>query len=123
MLTCKRTRGFTLVEIMIVVAIIGILLGIAIPSFLRARETARGRACQENLQKIDSAKEQWAIETNRPNDYACDQTWTTWVGADKYIKKTPICPAGGTYTINNIGTDPTCNYTAPSWCPAQHTLP
>ena len=116
----KRRYGFTLVEIMIVIAITGIILAIAIPTWLRAREVARARACQENLQKINGAKEQWAIETNRPNGYACDQTWATWVGAEKYLKKTPICPAGGTYTINNIGTAPSCNYVAPAWCPEKH---
>ena len=57
-----RTKGFTLVEIMIVVAIIGIIIAIAVPAFLRARENARGRACQENLMKLDGSTEQWALD-------------------------------------------------------------
>lgn len=56
----RTAKGFTLVEIMIVVAIIGIIIAIAVPAFLRARENSRGRACQENLSKIDGAKEQYA---------------------------------------------------------------
>ncbi len=58
-------KGFTLVEIMIVVAIIGIIIAIAVPAFLRARENARGRACQENLSKIDGSKEMWALEEKK----------------------------------------------------------
>ncbi len=102
-------KGFTLVEIMIVVAIIGILLAIAVPSFMRARETARLRACQENLQKIDSAKEQWALENNASNGSPSPDV-ADFVGPDKYIKKMPVCPSGGSYVPNPIGTDPTCTY-------------
>jgi len=57
-------RGFTLVEIMIVVAIIGLLAGIAIPNFIKARETARKNACINNLRLIDGAIQQWAMEDN-----------------------------------------------------------
>ncbi len=109
-----KRKGFTLVEIMIVVAIIGILLAIAVPSFMRARETARAKACQENLQKIDSAKEQWALETNQSNgtQTSDDDSWLDSediVGPEGYIKKKPVCPAGGAYSCNPIGTDPTCS--------------
>jgi prepilin-type N-terminal cleavage/methylation domain-containing protein len=61
----RRERGFTLVEIMIVVLIIGILLAIAVPNFINARERSRANACRSNLRQIQAAKEQWAMANNQ----------------------------------------------------------
>ena len=58
----SKKHGFTLVEIMIVVAIIGLLAAIAIPNFVRARTTSQQNACINNLRQIDGAKQQWALE-------------------------------------------------------------
>ena len=66
LLNRRRERGFTLVEIMIVVLIIGILLAIAVPSFMNARERSRANACRANLRQIQAAKEQWALVNRRP---------------------------------------------------------
>jgi type II secretion system protein G len=65
LLNRRRERGFTLVEIMIVVLIIGILLAIAVPSFMNARERSRANACRANLRQIQAAKEQWAMANNQ----------------------------------------------------------
>ena len=99
----KVRRGFTLVEIMIVVLIIGILLAIAIPNFVRARNTSRGKACQANLKQIDSATEQYLMD-NRTTTYPALTALTP-----TYIKTAPACPSGGTYTMGTASANPTCS--------------
>ena len=63
----NRKSGFTLVEIMIVVAIIGLLAAIAIPNFVKARTTSQQNACINNLRLIDASKQQWALEQRKQN--------------------------------------------------------
>ena len=105
-------KGFTLVEIMIVVAIIGLLAAVAIPNFMRARERAQTNACIANLKQIDGAKTLWALDSGAANGAAC--AMTNLVTA--YIKNTPRCSANGTYAVGVIGTNPTCTV-------AGHVLP
>ena len=108
-----RKRNFTLVEIMIVVAIIGLLAAIAIPSFVKARNVSRKNACINNLRLIDAGKEQWALETNADVGASVVNT-----EVNEYLKgnATPACPSNGTYTYGVVGTDPTCDV-------ATHVLP
>lgn len=107
-LTVSRNQaGFTLVEIMIVVAIIGLLASIAIPNFVKARTTAQITACINNLKQISGAIETWALEAKKgPSDAVTD---ADLFGASLYIKAKPNCPAGGTYSVTTVSAAPTCS--------------
>jgi type II secretion system protein G len=105
LLNRRRERGFTLVEIMIVVLIIGILLAIAVPSFMNARERSRANACRANLRQIQAAKEQWAMANNQGPNAEPTQAQLT----NGFLQSWPVCPSGGTYTIGNMSTNPTCS--------------
>ena len=122
-----RKSGFTLVEIMIVVAIIGLLATIAIPNFARARTTAQQNSCIKNLSQIDAAKQQWALETHQ-NAAATP----SYGQLDPYLNHGQLpqfsngiirCPASGltgfanNYNINSVATSPTCKIV-----PATHVL-
>jgi type II secretory pathway pseudopilin PulG len=100
-------KAFTLVEI--VVLIIGILLAIAVPNFVRARASSRQKACISNLRQIDSAKEQLAMDTRMAQGTAV-ASMSLVVGPTLYIKVEPKCPSDNSaYIPGNIGTgDPLC---------------
>jgi len=119
----SRKAGFTLVEIMIVVAIIGLLAAIAIPNFIKARATAQANACINNLRQIDGAINEWALETGKSNG----STVTSPNTVSAYLKlnsanSVPSCPAGGTYTTSSVGTVPQVSCSLSAGTPP-HVLP
>ena len=89
----RSQRGFTLIEIMIVVAIIGMLMMIAVPNVVKARKSSQANACMANMKNIDSTIELYKMEQRaNPADL------NALVSAG-YFKQVPTCPAGGTYTM------------------------
>lgn len=111
----KKKSGFTLVEIMIVVAIIGLLAAIAIPSFMKSRTTSQQNACINNLRQIESAKEQWAMAHNASDGETAIESEIV-----EYIKggAIPECPGGGEVSVNAVGTSAACDNSTTS-----HVLP
>ena len=120
----NRQSGFTLVEIMIVVAIIGLLAAIAIPNFVRARTTSQTNACINNLRIIDAGKGQWAMELGKMNtDTPAGSDIQPYLGRGS-AGELPFCPNDGaqgfgtSYSPNNVGTKPVCLI-----LPTNHVLP
>ena len=101
-----RNNGFTLVEIMIVVAIIALLASIAIPNLVEARRKAQRVACKANLKAIDGAKAEWALTMRKGDaDVPAD---TDLFGLGKPIETKPLCPASGSYDLKAVSDKPTC---------------
>ena len=86
------------------VAVAGALAAIAVPNFVKARQTSQRNACINNLRQLDAAKNQWALEKGKsPTDVPTMNDLTP------YLRSVPHCPAGGSYTLNAVNTPPTCS--------------
>lgn len=107
----RRNGGFTLVELMIAILIIGFLLAIAVPNAARARDNARAKSCITNLKHITDAKEEFALDNSKPA--GAPVAWADLVPT--YLRFEPLCPAGGKYSLLTIGETAQCTF-------AGHTL-
>ena len=112
-------EGFTLVELMIVVAVISLLAAIAIPSYVRARSQSQVNACINNLRQIDDASQEWALENHQAANAA-----VSFTDIQPYLKSAIICPSAGagatfanSYTLTTVSNKPACNVV-----PATHVL-
>ena len=113
-----RRSGFTLVEIMIVVAIIGMLATIAVPSFMQARMKAQMNVCINNLRQIEGAMQRWSLDAHKDEGQTVNYS-----DISAYLQHSVVCPAGGTsftdsYTITTVEARPVCQRK-----PATHLLP
>jgi prepilin-type N-terminal cleavage/methylation domain-containing protein len=115
----SQTRhAFTLTELMIVVAIIGLLAAISIPNYVHASTQSQKNACINNLRQIDFATQQWALENKEAVSAA-----VAFTDISSYLKYAVVCPAGGiafsdSYLLNGITNNPTCQKV-----PSSHILP
>jgi type IV pilus assembly protein PilA len=105
----RKDEGFTLVELMVVVLIIGILVAIAVPVFNSAKANAQKKSCFANMRTVEGAYQTWQADNQglatplaNPTDYATLVSTTYLV--PNYVKSAPVCPSGGTYSAAFTGT-------------------
>jgi len=100
----RSRSGFTLIEIMITVGIIGTVVAIAVPSGMKAAEKSRQTMCINTLRLVRDAKETWALMNNtQTGDSAVVEE------VNEFIKRPPQCPMDGIYTYGTVGQEPTCS--------------
>ena len=120
----RSWQAFTLVEIMIVLGILGLLLAIVVPNYVRARANAQASTCINNLRKIDDAVSQFGLEkgkkTGDPITYPDDLTPYIKLNTLGFI---PACPAGGDYTVGSLGAKPQTSCSLGSTVIPNHIIP
>lgn len=102
----KGESGFSLIEMLIVLGILGLIMALAVPNFQKSRTEARKQLCIENLSQIESAKQLWGLENQK--HAGATPTTADMIGQTSYIKTMPSCPAGGIYSFNGLGENATC---------------
>lgn len=105
-----RGKGFAIggicISVVVGMVVMLLLFGVGLPNYIKARESRQRNECLNHLRQIDAAKEQWFRENRKRDSDA--PTWEDLVGPGKYFREKPVCPAGGTYTIGDMMTEPTC---------------
>ncbi len=100
----RKSSAFTLVEVMIVVAIIGLLAAVAVPNYVKSRELTFRKACIANLKQLEGAVQNWALETRKNSGVSIASS--ELFGPTNYIRKVVVCPAGGdAYEYGLVGED------------------
>ena len=102
----SRRAGFTLVELMTVVGIMGMLITLAVPNLLRARSGSQERICITNLNKIEWAKQMWGLENAKSLNDAPSES--DLIGPSAYLRNDAFCPSGGSYGLNALKDPATC---------------
>jgi prepilin-type N-terminal cleavage/methylation domain-containing protein len=104
----KKQQAFTLIEVLIVALIIGLLVTLAVPNFVRARENARAKTCAQNLRVLEVAKDQYMMDYNLPRTVIINEP--NIIGPNNYVKQLPTCPSSGTYTIGRGDQEALCSF-------------
>lgn len=118
-----KGKGFTLIELMIVIAIIGVLAAIAIPNFNSARKKARQKACIANIKMLENALEMYDMDTPPGSGVSSTQTTVVCPSGDQpcpdfesvlqnggYVQRVPLCPTRGTFDSYTAGRDPSAGF-------------
>lgn len=96
----RNQKGFTLMEVLIVVLIIGILAAIAVPNYIQALEDSKEKACQANIDVLTAQAERYRLSTNQYPDPPEETTLTEYLAAQRFLTQEVECPNGGVYSLN-----------------------
>ena len=103
--SCRGARGFTLFEVILLIAVFGLLVGVAVPNKLRAEEKADINRCRANLENLELAVCRWAAEgSKQPDSPVTLQDIQSFTG-----KEVGRCPSGGKYNLVSVGQTPSCS--------------
>jgi prepilin-type N-terminal cleavage/methylation domain-containing protein len=113
--------GFTLLEVMVVLFISGLLVAIAVPQFVSAREKSQATTCRHILKEILGAKERWAMDHSK--DAEDEPALAELAKPGVYLRGMPVCPSGGDYKVGKLAELPECNVGGVAGEKQAHVLP